>query len=346
MPFCIISGDITKLTADAIVNAANNSLLGGGGVDGAIHRAAGPRLLEECRTLGGCETGDAKITKAYDLSAKYVIHTVGPIWHGGSSGEEKLLYSCYKRSLELASEYGCESIAFPLISAGVYGYPSDKARAVATEAIKDYLADHDMDIRLVIFNRSELRLNDRLFNDLSRFLDEGEAEKKLKRSLFRGKNSAVPKSDKCGMFGTAPMAAASAARAETFELCDEEVSLEEYMKQKDESFSQALLRLIDRSGMTDVQAYRAANIDRKLFSKIRSDNDYKPKKQTALAFAIALHLDLPETESLLGKAGYSLSDSIKFDRIVKYFILNGKYDIFAINEALFAFDQSLIGASV
>lgn len=343
MPFSIVLGDITKLTADAIVNAANNSLLGGGGVDGAIHRAAGPRLLEECRTLGGCETGEAKLTGAYDLPAKYVIHTVGPVWRGGNSGERALLYSCYRNSLKLAQEHGCESVAFPLISAGVYGYPADKARAVATQAIKDHLAEHDIDVKLVIFNRSDFRLDDRLYNNLCSYLGEGESEKKVKKSLFRGKEACKPAAEPSNMFGAVPMAAASAMMADAFALCDEEVSLEEYMKAKDESFSQALLRLIDRSGMTDVQAYRAANIDRKLFSKIRSDNDYKPKKQTALAFAIALHLSLPETEELLAKAGYSLSDSLKFDRIVKYFIINGRYNIFDINEALFAFDQTLIG---
>lgn len=363
LPFSIVLGDITRISTDAIVNAANNSLLGGGGVDGAIHRAAGPRLLEECRTLGGCETGEAKATKGYDLPAKYVIHTVGPIWQGGGRGERELLYSCYRRSLEIAEKLGCESIAFPLISAGVYGYPADQARAVATEAIRAHLENSDMDVKLVLFTKTAFRISGTDYDNIKEYVAAGMplADGGLAAEAFRcaevndlveasnrfhffGKPKAKAAPREADIMGAAPAAAAK-LNEEACEVC-EDLSLEEYMNTKDESFSQALLRLIDENGMTDVQAYRAANIDRKLFSKIRSDIDYKPKKQTAVAFAFALHLDLKETESLLAKAGFSLSDSLKFDRIVKYFIINGKYDIFAVNEALFAFDQTLIGTSV
>lgn len=338
MPFRIIRNDITKVKADAVVNAANSSLLGGGGVDGAIHRAAGPELLKECRTLGGCNTGDAKITKGYKMPCKYIIHTVGPIWNGGRSGEKEQLYSCYKKSLELAKEYECGSVAFPLISSGVYGYPKDKALDVAVSAITDFLEENDMDITMVVFDKNAVSVSEKLISDVKKYIDDNYAEEHS--SYFSRRNKEIRFWGECDEPDIKMSADREYRAPESYD--DLSACFEDFDK-LDETFSQALLRMIDEKGLTDVQVYKKANIDRRLFSKIRSDMNYKPKKQTAIALAVALELDIQETQKLLEKAGYTLSNSIKFDVIIKYFIENKKYNIYEINETLFAFDQSLIG---
>lgn len=325
MPFNLIRDDITRFEGDAIVNAANESLLGGGGVDGAIHRAAGPQLLEECRTLGGCKTGDAKITGGYDLPARYVIHTVGPIWQGGNGGEEALLRSCYRHSLALAAQHGCESVAFPLISAGVYGYPKEQALKVAMDEITTFLLDHEMQVTMVIFDKAALTVSKKLFADVKAYIDDHYVEER-DDSRYRSYRMNTG-------FG-APMMLSDAMMPP---------DLDERLSRLDESFSEMLLRKIDEAGMKDSDCYKKANIDRKLFSKIKSDRLYKPRKATAVAFAIALRLPLWETRELLEKAGYALSHSNKFDVIIEYFVETGNYDIFEINEALFAFDQPLLG---
>ncbi len=332
MPLYIVRNDITTMKVDAIVNAANESLLGGGGVDGAIHRAAGPDLLKECRTLGGCKTGQAKITRGYRLPAQYVIHTVGPIWRGGGRGERDLLVSAYRSSLELALAHDCQTVAFPLISSGVYGYPKDQALKAAVDTIGDFLLSHDMTVYLVIFDRAAYTIGGKLFADIAAYIDDryvsehtDSREEQRRRSMTL---ASAPK--EAELWAPAPCAAAPR-------------SLDEALNQLDESFSQMLLRKIEERSITDSQCYKKANIDRKLFSKIRSDVHYKPSKPTAMSFAVALELPLEEAREMLGKAGFAFSHASKFDIIVEYFIAHQNYNIFEINEALFAFDQNLLG---
>ena len=341
MPLEIVRNDITKMKVDAIVNAANESLLGGGGVDGAIHRAAGSGLLAECRTLGGCKTGKARITGGYNLPAKYVIHTVGPIYDDVKHGEKALLESCYRESLTLARENNCETVAFPLISSGVYGYPKDQALKVAIDVISDFLLENEMTVYIVIFDKAAYKISEKLFSDIAEYIDDNYVDEHTDYSRERIRMNALP--------SMAPRARRKKSDGDFFEMCDckamlAEDDLDAKLKQIDESFSQMLLRKIDEKGMTDSECYKKANIDRKLFSKIRSDVHYKPSKPTALAFAISLELSLAETEDMLRKAGFALSHSNKFDIIIEYFISKGNYNIFEINEALFAFDQSLLGA--
>lgn len=332
MPLQIVRNDITKMNVDAIVNAANTSLCGGGGVDGCIHRAAGPELLRECEKLGGCETGSAKITQGYNLPCKFVIHTVGPVWQGGMNGESEKLLSCYRTSLDLAKKNKCETIAFPLISTGIYGYPKPSALSIAIKAIGDFLSENDMIVYIVVFDKKSYQISEKLFSGIAAYIDDNYADAHSDdREKRISKLKQVPVKE-CSV------------SSECIPLSGDGVSLGEAVNMLDESFSEALLRKIDESGMTDVQVYKKANIDRKLFSKIRSDKWYKPSKITAIAFALALELSLEETKELLMKAGFALSHSNKFDVIVEYFIVNGNHNVFEINEALFAFDQNLIGA--
>ena len=348
MPLRFIRDDITKLKVDAIVNAANKSLLGGGGVDGAIHRAAGPKLLDECRKLGGCDVGKAKLTKGYKLPAGHVIHTVGPVWSGGNNNEPKLLRSCYIECLRIAVANKFRSIAFPLISSGTYGYPKDKALKVAVDACSAFLKTRDMDITIVIFDRESFDIGRKKLKDIQAFIDDNYYDETRSWAYTAAVGAAG--SISAPFRSLIKKASNSRGKAHTvhsgFHVREEarSESLEDKLKMIDESFTEMLLRKIDEKGMADSDCYKKANIDRKLFSKIRSNKDYHPKKVTAVAFAIALELDIDETKEMLLKAGFGLSNSSKFDIIVRYFIESGNYNIYEINEALFQFDQVLIGS--
>ena len=329
MPLEIVRNDVTRMEVDAIVNAANETLLGGGGVDGAIHRAAGPELLAECRTLGGCPTGEAKITRGYRLPCRYVIHTVGPVWRGGRHGEEQLLTACYRNSLALAKQHECQSVAFPLISSGVYGYPKEQALKVATDAIRDFLMENDMLVYIVLFDRDSFHASGRLYARVAEYIDDTYVDAHADSALERSRRMhQVEFLEECRSLEAPCIADA----------------LEGALRTLDESFSQMVLRKIDEAGIKDSVCYKRANLDRKLFSKLRNNVNYQPSKPTAVALAVALELNLDETAELLRKAGLALSHSCKFDVIIEYCILNGIYDVNTINETLFDFHQPLLGA--
>lgn len=335
MSLQIIRNDITKMKVDAIVNAANTGLKMGGGVCGAIFKAAGAKdLQKECDSIGKCNTGEAVITKGYNLPAKYIIHTPGPIWNGENKSDE-LLKNCYLNSLKLAKEHNIESIAFPLISSGIYGYPKELAFKIAVLAIQEFLFKNDMEVYLIVFDKSAVEISEKLFSGIEKYIDDNYIDERHDNNRaveFNMPRFIETKEDRYDFTVQDMIAPVKGKR-----------KLEDVVKNLDETFSEMLLRLIDEKNRTDVDTYKRANIDRKLFSKIRTDKYYKPKKSTALALAISLELNIDETKDLLAKAGYALSHSSKFDIIVEYFIMEEIYNIFDINEALFTFDENLLG---
>ena len=348
MPFEIVRNDIVNMETDAIVNTANPKPIIGSGCDAGIHKAAGPQLLETRRKIGNLAVGEAALTPAFDLHAKYVIHTVGPIWQDGDHGEETLLRQCYDRSLALALENGCTSIAFPLLATGNYGFPKPKALQIAVSAFSSFLLEHEMQIYLVVFSKDAYALSEKLFHSIESYIDENYVGKKAldeygydDRFAYRDRESTRLLSElqrqQRRRFDVLPPNATVAS---------EDVpkgDLATLIKETDAGFSETLLKLIDRTGKKDAEVYKKANVDRKLFSKIRNNPQYQPKKTTAVAFALALELSLPETREFIGRAGYALTHSSKFDIIVEYFIKQKNYDVMELNEVLFAFDQPLIG---
>jgi len=338
MPFEIVRNDITKMKVDAIVNSANPHVLIGVGVDSAIHEAAGSKLFEARRLIGDIPVGSAVATPAFKLTADYVIHTVGPLWQGGSEQEKQKVKECYKNSLNIALEKKCNSIAFPLISTGTYGFPKAEALGIAVSVISEFLLQHDMNVFLVVYDRKAYALSEKLFAAVTEYIDDNYIEEhNIKSHQVRGGQ---------GLDATdyEPMVSVIRANKESYSYTERPGrSLGDLIDELDETFSQSLLRLIDEKGKNDVEVYKKANVDRKLFSKIRSNKDYRPSKVTAIAFALALELNLDETRDLIGRAGFALSHSNKFDVIVEYFIDQENYNVFEINEVLFGFDQVLLG---
>lgn len=329
MPFEIVRNDIVNMKVDAIVNTANPRPIIGAGTDKAVHDKAGAGLLLARKEIGNIAVGEAAITPAFDLDAKYVIHTAGPIWKDGRSGEEELLASCFRNSLGIAKKKACESIAFPLISAGSYGFPKPLALQIAVREISSFLMENEMQVYLVVFEKQSFELSEKLFKSVSSYIDANYVSDKM--NLEYG-TSKLRRRDYEEML----------LHESSYEITSKMTNLDGMLNNLDKGFSETLLDLIDRTGKKDSEIYKRANVDRKLFSKIRNNLNYKPSKATALAFAIALELDLDETSDLLSRAGYAMSQSSKFDVIVRYFIENKKYDIFELNSVLFEFDQPLI----
>ena len=395
MPLTFLRADITTLSCDVVVNAANTKLLPGGGVCGAIFKAAGflPLALA-CRKIGSCAVGSAVMTKGFKLKAKAIIHTVGPVYGKDPANQDRLLGDCYRNSLRLAAENGFESIAFPLISSGIYGYPKDKALNIATNAIKGFLqkSETDMQVFLVVYDKASFEISRTLYEDIRSYIDEREvrppAASRMPEDVSVNMPFGAPAPDAFpvdaapapddfpGSTGkhdytakeNPPHDEISHPQAKSFPrtkpLSDRQTnssseavckqasmslldalrdrSLADLLDRKSETFSEMLLRLIDEKGMTDVEVYKRANIDRKLFSKIRK-KDYVPKKATVFALIIGLRLNMDEARDLLSRAGFAFSESLRFDIIIEYFIEHERYDIYEINETLFAFDEALLG---
>ena len=335
MPLKIIRQDITKIKCDAIVNPTDPHYSHGGGVDAQVHEAAGAELYHACMEQGILSVGNAVVTSAFALPCKYVIHTVGPVWKDGHHGEENDLRSCYSECLKLALKNKCKSMAIPLIASGTFGFPKDRVLRLAMDAIGEFLLDHEMRVYIVVYDKEATAISLQLFADVQMFIDDNYVDRRHSFPSAASKRCAsMPDDEREYSFSI---------RMGVDGLLDSERTIEDLLNQIDESFSEMLLRKIDESGMTDAECYKKANIDRKLFSKIRSDKEYRPSKNTVLAFAIALKLPLYETQDMLAKAGFALSHSSKFDIIVEYFIEREQYDLFTINETLLAFDQKLLG---
>ena len=417
MSFKIVRNDITKIKADAIVNTANPEPVYSAGTDSAVYIAAGAeKLLEERKKIGRFAEGDVAVTPAFDLDAKYIFHTVGPIWQGGDYGEKETVSKCYLNCLNKAKELELESIAFPLLATGTYGFPKADALLIATSVFSSFLAENELEITLVVFDNESFALSDKIFAGVDQFIDENYVDEKTCEeysykhiagaasamagaaacsAAFAAASAAEPTAepagemaDECaeeptevrdeeeaielrrarrrelierdrkerrGLFGlrnkavtaecaAPPVAAEDGDRNRSTAKAAAPRSLEDVVKNVSETWQESLLRMITEKGYTDTEVYKRANVDRKLFSKIRSNKDYQPKKNTAVAFALALRLNLDETKDFLMRAGYAFSPSSKFDLIIEYSIDHGVYDLMLINCALFDHDQPLLGA--
>lgn len=346
MPLQIVRDNITRMRCDAIVNPTDELFSHTGGVDAEVHLAAGEALYTACLEKGSLSVGEACLTEGFLLPCRYVIHTVGPCWRGGAHGEAEALRACYRAVLRLAAEAGCHTVALPLISSGTFGFPKDQVLRLAVDTVTEVLLTCELTVYLCVFDKTSYTFSRRLFSDIRSFLgvdDEPPAfawQDRPMRSFCRSEPKPLsPRREKQTRMSPAVCVSEEACAASDAM----EDDLSSFVRRMDKSFSQLLFDLIDERGMTDVECYKRANVDKRTFSKLKSHKDYRPSKPTAIAFAISLRLDLDTTQRLLATAGYTLSNSHVFDRIIRYFIHHKNYNVFEINEALFEFDQMLLG---
>ena len=375
MPLNIIRADITKVKADAIVNTANPMVAIGAGVDQAIYDAAGAeQLLAERAKIGPMKPGQAAATPAFGLDAKYIIHTIGPAWEGGQYGEYDAVASCYKESLKIADELDCESIAFPLISTGTLGFPKDKALNIAISEISSFLFEHDMNVYMVVYDKEAFVISGKAFAGVQTYIEERDVKPPAYSSFRRERRNRDLMYHRTEQFIKEHF---SGAADEDLDIVEESSKLDivenviddylEYNPDMEpvasyslshtadfgelpskiddiilgESFQEMLFRHIDHKGLDDPAVYHRANLDRKLFSKIRGPK-YTPSKKTILALAIALELNLDETLDLLGTVGYTLSKASLFDLIVAYCIDHKIYNIHEVNAILFKYTDQVL----
>ena len=324
MPFEIVRNDITRMQVDAIVNAASRFPRVNAGVDGAIHKKAGPSLLEARKEIGCIQPGTAAITPAFDLNAQYVIHAATPVWTDGLHAEAKLLRQ-----------------AFPLLASGNHGFPKSTALQVAIAAFSEFLMEHEMQIYLVVFSGDSVALSEKLVNSVRSYIDQNYVDAYEQESRYRRNRRRMPAARE---MQADYMAAPCAAKACEPMPCETSaLSLDEFLKEKDAGFTETLLALIKKRGLKNSAVYKKANISKQHFSKLINDPDARPSKPTAIALALALELDLEATRDLIGRAGYALTNSSTFDLIIRYFIEHQQFNVIEINIALYDFDQSLLG---
>ena len=341
MSFKIMRSDPAAVRADAVVITTGREPVPGTGTDQNIYEAGDSRrILEARKRIGVIEPGHAAVTRSYGLLSRYLIHTVVPVWQGGGSGELETVRSCYRESLRLARKVMCRTAAFPLFPKDGEGYPGDKVLEIAVSCFKEYLNEHEMDIYLMIASTDDIVIPEAEDMGIDTFI------RKSFRKSFREpvmESASYAPSPRRGRESARPHGALAGSSFQRDKMRASQPSLSYFMTHVGENFREMLLRLIDEKGFSDPYVYKKANLDRKLFSKIRCNPDYCPSRKTVIALAIALELTLDETSDLLSRAGYAFSPGSKADLIVEFCILNKIYDIFEVDMLLFKYGQPTLG---